>query len=286
MIVSCPACTARFVVDPALLGPHGRMVRCARCRETWHAEPTSEDLAHMVQPSEAFPEPVAEEEPPHHHEEEDVEAAHHFEPMEPPPEPHSEHAPEPEPEPPVTNWQSFANDSVPNFLTDSVRPPTAMGGTSRKSLVLHKPQRSPVKLVASAVIAALVVALIVLLVVGRTRIVALWPGAAPIYAAFGMHVALDETGLELQAINSGISQINGKRTLVISGRIHNIAGATRKVPPLVITLRDAKGKALKSWTYHAGDATLDADKGTDIHEQMASPPDDAVSATVAFAPAP
>jgi predicted Zn finger-like uncharacterized protein len=35
MIVSCPACQTQFNVDPALLGPGGRKVRCAKCAHVW-----------------------------------------------------------------------------------------------------------------------------------------------------------------------------------------------------------------------------------------------------------
>jgi predicted Zn finger-like uncharacterized protein len=35
MIVCCPSCQTRFNVDPALLGPDGRKVRCARCAHVW-----------------------------------------------------------------------------------------------------------------------------------------------------------------------------------------------------------------------------------------------------------
>ena len=35
MIVTCPSCATRYLVDPVALGETGRMVRCARCAHTW-----------------------------------------------------------------------------------------------------------------------------------------------------------------------------------------------------------------------------------------------------------
>jgi len=44
MILSCSACSTRFLVDPSLLGPEGRMVRCAKCGHQWKQTP-AKDLA-------------------------------------------------------------------------------------------------------------------------------------------------------------------------------------------------------------------------------------------------
>jgi predicted Zn finger-like uncharacterized protein len=39
MIISCSACTTRYLVDPALIGPDGREVRCAKCGHQWVQTP-------------------------------------------------------------------------------------------------------------------------------------------------------------------------------------------------------------------------------------------------------
>jgi predicted Zn finger-like uncharacterized protein len=48
MILECPSCQNRYLVDPRALGARGRTVRCARCKNQWFAEPEQDELADDV----------------------------------------------------------------------------------------------------------------------------------------------------------------------------------------------------------------------------------------------
>jgi predicted Zn finger-like uncharacterized protein len=39
MLIVCPSCASEYAIDPEKLGPTGRQVRCALCRDTWFAAP-------------------------------------------------------------------------------------------------------------------------------------------------------------------------------------------------------------------------------------------------------
>jgi predicted Zn finger-like uncharacterized protein len=39
MIVTCPTCSTRYLVDPRALGSSGRTVRCTQCSHTWQQTP-------------------------------------------------------------------------------------------------------------------------------------------------------------------------------------------------------------------------------------------------------
>lgn len=43
MILECPSCQNRYLVDPRAIGAKGRTVRCAKCRYEWFAEPPREE---------------------------------------------------------------------------------------------------------------------------------------------------------------------------------------------------------------------------------------------------
>lgn len=50
MILTCPSCSARFVVNDDALRPAGRNVKCGRCAHVWSAAPPEEDPVALTEP--------------------------------------------------------------------------------------------------------------------------------------------------------------------------------------------------------------------------------------------
>ncbi|MGX7703936.1 zinc-ribbon domain-containing protein [Methylobacterium sp. Gmos1] len=54
MLIVCPACASEYTLDPEQIGPAGRTVRCAACREPWFvAAPSPEPDTALSPPGEA-----------------------------------------------------------------------------------------------------------------------------------------------------------------------------------------------------------------------------------------
>ena len=43
MILTCPACSTKYVVKDGAIPPSGRQVRCASCKHSWHQDPDPSD---------------------------------------------------------------------------------------------------------------------------------------------------------------------------------------------------------------------------------------------------
>jgi len=56
MIVTCPTCSTRYLVETQKLGAQGRMVRCGSCTHTWYQAPP-EDMTPRVELASPAPEP-------------------------------------------------------------------------------------------------------------------------------------------------------------------------------------------------------------------------------------
>lgn len=59
MILTCPACSTRYTLDPQSLGPDGRKVRCTQCGHVWHQDPPADMPRPLALPRDENPDEPA-----------------------------------------------------------------------------------------------------------------------------------------------------------------------------------------------------------------------------------
>jgi predicted Zn finger-like uncharacterized protein len=258
MILTCPACATRYVVDPKAIGASGRTVRCARCHETWHQD-VPEDLppSRLTRPIEVEAPELPPVMPTMSSSYEDRPVFSRFD------EPEEEASPA---------------DPMPSFMA---RPEPI--GSDRNLPVLHRPKPRISKLMIGwAALVLVVVLLLAGLWFARTPLVAAWPPLQRLYALAGLPVDAPSFGLEVRNLTPAFSKVDNTPTLVVTGEVANTSGGVRKVPSLRVTLRNAKNESLKTWGFIIGRDQLLAGETAPFQTSIANPPADASSAVVVF----
>jgi predicted Zn finger-like uncharacterized protein len=144
-----------------------------------------------------------------------------------------------------------------------------------RKAVAKVPPRPPTPLPRSPVLRELCAG-VVLLVAGmavlgfRTQIVRFSPPASALYAALGLPVNL--RGLELCDLHTVSTREGSEPVLGIEGEITNVRDGPTLVPPIELTIRDADGHDLYSWTATSQKRLLAAGENILFRAQLAEPP--------------
>jgi predicted Zn finger-like uncharacterized protein len=247
MILTCPQCETRYQADASKFAPPGRKVRCAKCAHVWHQEAPA-------------PEPEA-----------------GLETFTPPPEP--EPAPPPpqmEPEPQRAAYAPVTEESV------AVRAPATPAVEKRPKPRSHAPQRI-------GMIVGWLALVGVILVVGwsaltyRQQVATVWPQAASLYSALGLHV--NTRGLDFVDVAYHRETEDGQQVLAVSGKLVNISAHEQSVPPIEVTLTDDSKRMLYHWSFNSSVQTLRPGQQTAFTTRLSSPPSGARHLELRFAAA-
>jgi predicted Zn finger-like uncharacterized protein len=311
MLIVCPNCTTSYDVEVASLRPSGRNVRCARCREVWHAEisradkliAAAEALAPVRRAVEAVAEAVAEG------------------PLAGPPvgqpgfavSAEADHLPQERDfaargDLPNEEIEGPGNDETPNNFDDVESPSIAPVDFDEVSPVIeaetehdaaaadlhediesvaarHFPRRPmrqgrvwPLSRLQSAILALIIADAII--IGWRSDFVRVMPQTASFYAAIGMPVNL--RGLNFEAFTTATEQHEGVPILVVEGNIVNTTRSITDVPHLRFAVRNAARQEIYSWTATATRPTLTSGETVSFHSRLASPPPDAHDVLVRF----
>ena len=237
MILNCPSCGARFVVESASFAAGGRQVRCGVCSHAWYqaADPDQVEELDQVEDEEMLEdEPFEAEAAP------EVEAAGEDDPAEDQGQATAAVAPEAGGEERLARLEAFDEER-----RHSTGDPAALD-EGRKGMSVFT--------IAWVALLIFVAALAGIAWFGKEAVVAQFPEASKLYSKLGIETMAPSRvgdGLELQDVNSFKRDVGGTRTLVIEGSVVNISDREQELPALRAVITDAEGGQITEWTFRA-----------------------------------
>lgn len=282
-VIVCPHCGTRYQVPTETLGSKGREVSCAHCSKSWRAVPghVASPPAPVKDPDQLFDE-VAER---------DLDAAFAAEERaaaaaQAAPAPVVEAAPAPAEEQmrPIEEVEAAvapkARASAPG-IDPRLQKKRDKAFIRRQNSLRARLPLARVRRVVRLVTLGLLVALVGAGIAFRTEIVRGLPDLAGAYAALGMPVNI--VGLEFRDVRTLLTLRSGANVIKVDARIYGVAPRAVVVPPVVVTLLDAKGAALYEWSVAPQMRDLEPGEVVDFSTQLGSPPAGATRVRLTFA---
>lgn len=144
-------------------------------------------------------------------------------------------------------------------------------------------KRSWLSIAASLVIIASAAGLIAFLIVERNLVARSVPGSAGLYGVLGLPV--NQHGLSLRNVKVDWVEEDNQTDLEVRGEIHNLLQTERRVPSVVVTIRDRSGASLYHTVGSVGSGVVSRGGYTRFMARIATPPPGVASVAVHF-PAP
>jgi predicted Zn finger-like uncharacterized protein len=269
MRLRCPTCSTRYELAVALIG-EGRKLRCAACRESWHASPSDDvsscdeapgapdtlmawDAARAI---EASPDSASTAEGDGICEAQGLNEAGRS----------------------VSPAAATRLDIVTDVRSER-SPPRPRPARPASPARLHLPRLRLRRLAARLCVLALP-GLCMAAVAQKDLMVHLVPQTAALFKAIGLTVNL--RGLALADVHGTLDALDGASVLTLQARISNLREALTPVPAIRIAVRDKDHRELYSWTARAPKARLGAGESLLFRNRLAAPPEGAVDVVVSF----
>lgn len=307
MLIVCPSCATSYMIDPASVGPAGRTVRCARCKETWFAGAPKTDVNAFVDSVIAEAEadngkpPVnprrqTETAPPRSAQAETSDDFGGEREDEPPPSmpqaaPFAVPPAAAEPEHMSSAPEPVAIHDAPSLVPPlgHAPMPSEAGGTldsedietfaARRKRLQSRRKKSRKSSRWTALILVLFAANVAL-VGARNEVVRFLPQTASLFAAIGLPVNL--RNLKFDNVRISRETENGVGMLVVEGTIVSTSNKPTEVPRLRFAARNASGQEVYTWTARPDRSILGPGESLPFSSHLPSPPADASDVMVRF----
>jgi predicted Zn finger-like uncharacterized protein len=283
VVIACPHCGTRYQVPPETLGPTGRKVSCAHCGKAWLAEakmlPMEEDRLFTPHEEEALD-----------REFKAIENRTGIAEI-----PASLRGVMPDGAPPPEVVRSIAEIKAaiaPKPVETRTEPPPPRPSAAERAASgkLEKRQRAVARGLPAArlfrMIRIAAVLLLLAVVAGglllRTEIVKLAPAMAGFYSAIGLGVNV--VGLEFSEVSTLMSRRGGSEVISVTATIRGVEARRVVVPPVVVSLLDAKGASLYQWSVMPPAPDVEPGEAVAFSAELASPPKGATQLRLGFAP--
>jgi predicted Zn finger-like uncharacterized protein len=257
MQIVCPNCQTSYGVTPAALGPEGRNVRCAKCKQVWHATPQEALHPHGAEPGEPAGAAAA-------HDEAAGQADESWSESDAP------HVESPSLAPGGADWSADVRRSEVTEHDGEVR---ARRWRPRQVAVPRLQLGLPAAVAAMA-------ALIAGLVIWRTDVVRLLPQTAALYRLVSINVSL--RNLTIEDVRVSTETVNGAPVTVIEGAVASTSFKPVEIPRLRFVVRDASGTQVYAWNTVLDQTVVNPGEKVAFKSRLASPPPNAYDLIVRF----